>query len=110
MAAAPSPPGTYTPDAQTAATPPPSNTPTTWTPPAVVGTGYSSAAAAIITPSPSDGSAPSGLLVDLFGSKPAPSAAPANIPHPPSTYTASAPPYTPPPGAAPAPPPLSSPQ
>jgi hypothetical protein len=39
------------------------------TKPAVVGTGYGTA---ITTPSPPDGSGPSGLLVDLFGSKPAP--------------------------------------
>jgi hypothetical protein len=45
------------------------------TKPAVVGTGYGTA---ISTPSPPDGSGPSGLLVDLFGSKPAPSGAPAN--------------------------------
>jgi hypothetical protein len=45
------------------------------TKPAVVGTGYGTA---INTPSPPDGSGPSGLLVDLFGSKPAPSGAPAN--------------------------------
>jgi hypothetical protein len=45
------------------------------TKPAVVGTGYGTA---INTPSPPDGSGPSGLLVDLFGSKPAPAGAPAN--------------------------------
>jgi hypothetical protein len=39
------------------------------TKPAVVGTGYGTA---ISTPSPPDGSGPSGFLVDLFGSKPAP--------------------------------------
>jgi hypothetical protein len=44
-------------------------------PPPVVGTGYGTA---INTPSPPDGSGPSGFLVDLFGSKPAPSGAPAN--------------------------------
>jgi hypothetical protein len=42
------------------------------TKPAVVGTGYGTA---ITTPSPPDGSGPSGLLVDLFGSKPAPAGA-----------------------------------
>ncbi len=45
------------------------------TKPAVVGTGYGTA---IATPSPPDGSGPSGLLVDLFGSKPAPAGAPVN--------------------------------
>jgi len=39
-----------------------------------------------------DDSGPHGLLVDLFGSK---SSQPAPVPHPPSTYTPSAPPYTP---------------
>ena len=55
---------------------------------------------------PADDSGPSGLLVNLFRSNSTPSAAPSNKPHPPSTYTASAPPYAPPPGqpgAAPAP-------
>jgi len=53
---------------------------------------------------------PSGLLVALFKSTSTPPAGSANMPHPPSTYTASAPPYTPPPAqpAAPAPPPTSS--
>jgi hypothetical protein len=69
-----------------------------------------------VGPAPSspsaDDSGPSGFLVDLFRPNSTPSAPPSNMPHPPSTYTASAPPYTPPPGqaAAPAPPPPNSPQ
>jgi hypothetical protein len=73
-AAAASPPSTSTSNAQTAVAPPSSSTPTTWALPAVVGTGYGSAAAVISAPSPSDGSEPSGLLVSLFGSQPAPDA------------------------------------
>jgi len=59
---------------------------------------------------PAEDTGPSGLLVNLFRSNSTPSAAPSNMPHPPSTYTASAPPYTPPPGQAapPAPPPTNS--
>ena len=59
---------------------------------------------------PAEDTGPSGLLVNLFRSNSTPSAAPSNIPHPPSTYTASAPPYTPPTGQAapPAPPPANS--
>ncbi len=101
-AAGPSPPGIYTLDgymlaAQMPVAPPPSNNPTSLRPPlvsdmgygtainppspappraapppAVVGTGYGTA---INTASPSYGPGPSGLLVDLFGSKPAPAGA-----------------------------------
>ena len=105
-AAAPSPPGTYTPSAQTAAAPPP-RTYAPSAPPAVAGTGYASAAAAVTTTSgpPAEDTGPSGLLVNLFRFNSTPPAAPSNMPHPPSTYTASAPPYTPPPGQPAAPPP-----
>ena len=67
-----------------------------------------------IDPAPSgpatEDTGPSGLLANLFRSNSTPSAAPSNMPRPPSTYTASAPPYTPPPGQAapPAPPPANS--
>ena len=67
-----------------------------------------------VGPAPSNPSAdelgPSGLLANLFRSNSTPSAPPSNMPHPPSTYTASAPPYAPPPGQAapPAPPPANS--
>jgi hypothetical protein len=44
---------------------------------------------------PGDDTGPSGLLANLFRSNSTPSAAPSNMPRPPSTYTASAPPYTP---------------
>ena len=59
---------------------------------------------------PEEDTGPSGLLANLLRSNSTPPAAPSNIPHPPSTYTASAPPYTPPPGqpAAPAAAPTNS--
>jgi hypothetical protein len=54
---------------------PPPSPPAAAPPPPVVGTGYGTA---INTASPSYGPGPSGLLVDLFGSKPAPSGTPVN--------------------------------
>ena len=95
--AVPSPPRTYTPSA-----------PATLTDPGPAG--YLSAAGVVESAPSTEDTGPSGLLVSLFKSTSTPPAGSANMPHPPSTYTASAPPYTPPPAqpAAPAPPPTSS--
>jgi hypothetical protein len=102
-----------TPPAQTAAVPSPPRTyapsaPATLTDPGP--RGYLSVAGAAESAPSTEDTGPSGLLVALFKSTSTPPAGSANMPHPPSTYTASAPPYTPPPAqpAAPAPPPTSS--
>jgi hypothetical protein len=99
------------PPAQTPAVPSP---PSTYAPSAPVaapdfGPGFANVNATVSAP-PTEDTGPSGLLVALFKSNSTPPAGSANMPHPPSTYTASAPPYTPPPAqpAAPAPPPTSS--
>lgn len=89
-----------TPSAQPVAAPPP---PSTYASPASVGgagpaTGRGSVTAGVApAAAPAQDTGPSGLLVELFRSNPTPAAAPSNVPRPPSTYTASAPPYTPPP-------------
>jgi len=112
-AAAPSPPSTYTPSTPTTAVPPQPSTYASSTSLGIAGP-VSARSGVNIGPPPSglptEDTGPSGFLVDLFRSNSTPSAAPSNMPHPPSTYTASAPPYTPPPGqpAAPAPPPANS--
>ncbi len=102
-----------TPPAQTAAMAAPPSVPTSYSQPAYAGP--SSARGGVTVGPPPSGPAtedtgPSGLLANIFRSNSTPSAAPSNMPHPPSTYTASAPPYTPPPGQAapPAPPPANS--
>jgi hypothetical protein len=101
------------PPAQTAAMAAPPSVPTSYSQPAYAGP--SSARGGVTVGPPPSGPAtedtgPSGLLANIFRSNSTPSAAPSNMPHPPSTYTASAPPYTPPPGQAapPAPPPANS--
>jgi len=99
--------------AQTAAMSPPPSVSTSASPPAYAGpTSARGGVTAGPPPSsqPTDDSGPSGLLANLFRSNSTPSAPPSNMPHPPSTYTASAPPYAPPPGQAapPAPPPANS--
>ncbi len=112
-AAVPPPPGPYAPSTQTAAMPSP---PSTYATPSSFGIAgpVSGRGAVNIDPGPSgpatEDTGPSGLLANLFRSNSTPSAAPSNMPRPPSTYTASAPPYTPPPGQAapPAPPPANS--
>jgi hypothetical protein len=102
-----------TPPAQTAAVPSPPRTyvpsaPATLTDPGP--RGYLNVAGVAESAPSTEDTGPSGLLVALFKSTSTPPAGSANMPHPPSTYTASAPPYTPPPAqpAAPAPPPTSS--
>ena len=112
-AAAPPPAGTYAPSTQTAATP---SSPSTYAAPSSFGIAgpVAGRGAVNVDPAPSgsatEDTGPSGLLANLFRSNSTPSAAPSNMPRPPSTYTASAPPYTPPPGQAapPAPPPANS--
>jgi len=96
-AAVPSPPRTYAPSAQATLTDPGPR-------------GYLSVAGAAESAPSTEDTGPSGLLVSLFKSTSTPPAGSANMPRPPSTYTASAPPYAPPPAqpAAPAPPPTSS--
>ena len=116
----PRPPSTYTasappyaPSTQTAPAPSP---PSTYAAPSSLGIpGPVAARGAVnVDPAASDTGAedtgPSGLLANLFRSNSTPSTPQSNMPHPPSTYTASAPPYTPPPGqvAPPAPPPANS--
>ena len=101
------------PPAQAAAVAPPPSVPTSYSQPADAGPASARGGVTVGPPpsgQPADESGPSGLLVNLFRSNSPPSAPPSNMPHPPSTYTASAPPYTPPPGqaAAPAPPPTNS--
>ena len=112
-AAVPPPPGPYAPSTQAAAAPSP---PSTYAAPSsfgiagpVTGRGGVNVDPGFVG-GPGEDTGPSGLLANLFRSNPTPSAAPANMPRPPSTYTASAPPYTPPPGqaASPAPPPANS--
>ncbi len=101
------------PSAQTAAMAPPPSVPTSYSQPAYAGP-TSARGGVAVGPPPSgpatEDTGPSGLLANLFRSNPTPSTPPSNMPHPPSTYTASAPPYTPPPGqvAPPAPPPANS--
>jgi hypothetical protein len=103
-------PSGYPPAVATAAAPPPAPhyAPATLTDPGP--RGYLSVAGAAESAPSTEDTGPSGLLVALFKSTSTPPAGSANMPHPPSTYTASAPPYTPPPAqpAAPAPPPTSS--
>ena len=95
-AAVPSPPSTYAPSAPAAAPD--------------FGPGFANVNGTVFSAPPTEDTGPSGLLVALFKPTSTPPAGSANMPHPPSTYTASAPPYTPPPAqpAAPAPPPTSS--
>ena len=101
----------YTPSSQTVAMPSP---PSAYASSASLGVaGPASARGAVnINPAASspatENTGPSGLLVNLFRFNSTPPAPPSNMPHPPSTYTASAPPYTPPLGQAVAPPPASS--
>jgi hypothetical protein len=101
------------PSAQTAAMAPPPSVPTSYSQPAYAGP-TSARGGVTVGPPPSgpatEDTGPSGLLANLFRSNSTPSTPPSNMPHPPSTYTASAPPYTPPPGqvAPPAPPPANS--
>ncbi len=101
------------PPAQTGAMAPPPSVPNSYSQPAYAGP-TSARGGVAVGPPPSgpatEDTGPSGLLANLFRSNPTPSTPPSNMPHPPSTYTASAPPYTPPPGQAapPAPPPANS--
>ncbi len=101
------------PSAQTAAMAPPPSVPASYSQPAYAGP-TSARGGVTVGPPPSgpatEDTGPSGLLANLFRSNSTPSTPPSNMPHPPSTYTASAPPYTPPPGqvAPPAPPPANS--
>ncbi len=101
------------PPAQTATMSPPPSVSTSASPPAYAGPTSARGGVSVgpvASGPPAEDTGPSGLLVNLFRSNSTPSAAPSNMPHPPSTYTASAPPYTPPPGQAapPAPPPANS--
>ncbi len=101
------------PPAQTATMSPPPSVSTSASPPAYAGPTSARGGGSVgpdASGQPAEDTGPSGLLVNLFRSNSTPSAAPSNMPHPPSTYTASAPPYTPPPGQAapPAPPPANS--
>ncbi len=112
-AAVPPPAGTYASSTQTAAMPSPAST---YAAPSSLGVAGPVAARGGVNFKPGsvsgtgEDTGPSGLLANLFRSNSTPSAPPSNMPHPPSTYTASAPPYTPPPGQAapPAPPPANS--
>ncbi len=112
-AAVPSPPSTYAssaPATLTAQSSPPSTYASSASAAAPdFGPGFANVNASVSAP-PTEDTGPSGLLVSLFKSTPTPPAGSTNMPHPPSTYTASAPPYTPPPAqpAAAAPPPTSS--
>ncbi len=104
---------TAMPPAQTATMPPAPTVSTSASPPAYAGPTNARGGVSVgpvASGPPAEDTGPSGLLVNLFRSNSTPSAAPSNMPHPPSTYTASAPPYTPPPGQAapPAPPPANS--
>ncbi len=101
------------PPAQTATMSPPPSVSTSASPPAYAGPTSARGGVSVgpvASGPPEEDTGPSGLLANLFRSSSTPPAPPSNMPHPPSTYTASAPPYTPPPGqpAAPAAAPTNS--
>jgi hypothetical protein len=91
--------GTYAPPAPSAgsyASPaPPADTDASSAPQPSIASTYTPATAVAISSSAPYEAGPSGLLVELFKLNSAQSAPAAAIPHPPSTYTPSAPPYTP---------------
>ncbi len=104
---------TAMPPAQTATMPPAPTVSTSASPPAYAGPTNARGGVSVgpvASGPPEEDTGPSGLLANLLRSNSTPPAAPSNMPHPPSTYTASAPPYTPPPGqpAAPAAAPTNS--